>query len=714
MRWQQKLRVGIALFGIGFVLFLYVAMRTPKGREQAPVNVARLDRTAAAESTGGEIRRFGVSTEHFRVEYENFLAYPDGRQKFIGARVYVDKRAGRNFKVTSKELDAGAGGDAAQARGDVTLTASDGLLVKTDAASYSQKEGIVRAPGPATFSRARLSGSSVGMTYDENRDLLWLLDQAVITLAPETPGEQPVDITAGAAGFARADHYVRYQRGFTLVTGPRVLSSDVATAYLDPEGEKVETLEMKGHAKVAGVGEGAGALRLMQSDAINLEFAADGRTLRGAMLASPAPQRASVDLSTADAGDRRVSGQWIDIRFAEDGATVTSLTVRDAVQLDLPAAGAEPARTITSATLVTKGDPGKSLNAARFDDHVEYREQRPGAAARVVRSRALDLSTQPGLGAIDSAHFTGAVRFEEDRTAAAAGDVQYFVGRGIVLLDGVDDTTGLVPRVADGQVTIDGRHIEMALDSKQITAKQDVRSVMVAASERGAGAPGGTPRRAGMLKPDQPVNAMSEVLNYDSASRLAVYESVAPARARLWQGDTTITGDTITVDDATGNLSAKGRVASTLMLEQRNEKTQALERSPSTASANDLVYEDAQRRATYTGGAHVVGAQGDMRGAKIELYLKDGGSELDRVEGYGAVQLRDGLRVATGDRLSFFDADGRYVMVGAPVRIVADCRETTGRTLTFFRDVKNIIVDPSDELRTLTVSVPGCVAKGMH
>jgi len=710
MRWQQTLRFGIAVFGVSFLVFVFFAMRPAKPRDEGTKKIERVDRTAAAESTSGEIRRFGVSVENFRVEYEKAFTYPDGRQKLTGAQVFIDKRAGRTFKISAKEADVAPSQDDVKMRGGVELTASDGMLAKTEEASYSQKEGIIRAPGPTTFSRARLSGSSVGLTYDENRDVLWLLDQAVVKMAPETAGEPGVDITAGAAGFARADHYVRYDRGFKLVTGPRVLTSDLATAYLDNEGEKVQTLEMRGHGKVAGTGEGAGALRLMEGEAINLEFAADGRTMKGATLATDAPGRASVDLGTPDAGDRRVSGHWIDIRFAEDGSTVSSLTVRDQVQLELPGTATEPARTISAGTLLAGGEQGKSLNAAKFSDAVEYRENRPDGAARIVRSRVLDLVTQPGLGAIDSAHFTGAVRYEEDKTKAAAGDVRYFVSRGVVNLDGIDDTTGLIPRVSDGQVTIDAKQIEMVLDKNRITAKRDVRSVMVPASDQGAGAARDKPRRAGMLKQDQPVYAMSAVLNYDSASRLAVYESVAPALARLWQGETTITGETITVDDSTGNLTAKGRVASTLMLEQRNDETKALERMPSVASSTDLLYEDALRRATYTGSAHVSGPQGDLRAAKVELYLKDGGSELDRVEGYDTVSMRDGPRVATGDRLTFFNDKGRYEMVGTPVKIVADCRETTGRTLTFFKATNNIMVDPTDELRTLTKPVPGCIA----
>jgi lipopolysaccharide export system protein LptA len=233
---------------------------------------------------------------------------------------------------------------------------------------------------------------------------------------------------------------------------------------------------------------------------------------------------------------------------------------------------------------------------------------------------------------------------------------------------------------------------------------------MVAATDSRSEQAGSKPRRAGMLKADQPVYAMALELNYDAASRLAVYTSAAPAQARLWQGDTTIMGDTITVDDATGNLTAKGKVASTLMLEQRNEKTKQLDRVPSVATSADMVYEDALRRATYTGNAHVAGPPGDLRAARVELYLKEGGSELAKVEGYTSVTMRDAARTATGDRLTFFSEEGRYVMVGAPVTIVAECRETTGRTLTFFKSTNNIIVDPTDELRTQDRPVPGCVA----
>ena len=40
------------------------------------------------------------------------------------------------------------------------------------------------------------------------------------------------------------------------------------------------------------------------------------------------------------------------------------------------------------------------------------------------------------------------------------------------------------------------------------------------------------------------------------------------------------------------------------------------------------------RRATYDGDAHMSGPQGDMTAARIELYLKPSGDELERAEAY--------------------------------------------------------------------------------
>jgi lipopolysaccharide export system protein LptA len=99
-----------------------------------------------------------------------------------------------------------------------------------------------------------------------------------------------------------------------------------------------------------------------------------------------------------------------------------------------------------------------------------------------------------------------------------------------------------------------------------------------------------------------------------------------------------------------------------------------------------------------------------LRASRIELFLAAEVNELQRVEAFTAVALNDATRTVSGDRLTYTAAEGRYVVVGSPVKILADCRETTGRTLTFYRSTNNIDVEPSDQFRTQVKSMPNCVA----
>ncbi len=63
-----------------------------------------------------------------------------------------------------------------------------------------------------------------------------------------------------------------------------------------------------------------------------------------------------------------------------------------------------------------------------------------------------------------------------------------------------------------------------------------------------------------------------------------------------------------------------------------------------------------------------------------------------------------GARTATGARLTYFAADERYVLAGPRAHVVEqvgqECRDTTGRTLTFFKATETLQVDSNADSRT--------------
>ena len=175
--------------------------------------------------------------------------------------------------------------------------------------------------------------------------------------------------------------------------------------------------------------------------------------------------------------------------------------------------------------------------------------------------------------------------------------------------------------------------------------------------------------------------------------------------AQLWQGATSIRAKTITLDEATGNLTAKDtRALGDARRDQDHAKPEATaadkaardgERprrrppprhrrepraraprrprrqhprraappakgkprvvaSDTIATANELVYDDAERRARYTGTARMVGERGDLRGDRIELYFDESGHGVSRLEGFDNVRFslkaRPGGEPAVGQR----------------------------------------------------------------
>jgi LPS export ABC transporter protein LptC len=697
--WQRRARLAVAAIGVACAIAVFVTTRhrePVRPREAVP----RVDPNAVVESTGTLVRQVKGAKEHFRIEADRQLTYPGGASKLTGVKVTVEQE-GRSFVVSGREAEVGENQSHVVLTGDVRLTVSDGLTAATDSASYSDGEGIVRSPGRVTFGRGRLRGEGVGMTYDRNRDVLWVLDQAVVTVAPDEAGAGAIEVTSGAAGLDRRENYVQFDRSVTIVRAGRLTEADSAVAHLTEDNSRVTAIELRGNSRVSAEASEPGALKGMTAAEMNLMYAEDGERLQRAVLAGGAAMQIAGD---PGGRDRRLSADLLELGFAPDGTTLLSLAGRNRVVLDIPSGGGAPARTVRAASVVGSGEPERGLTAATFNDNVEYRETGgTPPAQRLVRSRSLATTLGAGFGDIQDARFSGGVRFDDAETQATAAAARYQVSRGIVELSG--NMGSASPRVVDEQITVDAAQIALTLDGPKVNASQTVRSVLQPAKPGPAGAKGSAPTKMpGLMQQDQPVYVTADTLRYDGATSQAIYTG----HARMWQGDMAIQAGTLSLDGRSGDLTATGDVRSALVLEQVNEKTKARETMATIASARDLHYEDRLRKATYRTDAHVNGPQGDLRAQTIELYFGPDGRELQRAEGYEQVLLQLPARSVTGERLTYFADEGRYLTAGEPVKINEECRETTGRVLTFFRSTDRILVDGNEQIRTQTKSGGEC------
>jgi lipopolysaccharide export system protein LptA len=675
-RWQRRARLAFGVFAIAFAVTLWFIIGERKPPPVPPA-VQRIDPKAVSEIKGGDVVQVKGAKRDVRVEFATQVLYSDGSAKYTGFKAFVDDRGGRSFELGGSEAQVAQEQRAFDVRGDVTLKSSDGLTAKTNQASFAEADGIVRGDGPITFQRGRLTGSGTGFRYERSIDRLELLNNAVVNVAPaENSGGMAA--TAGSYAYSRAERFMRLERGARIERQGQVIEADASTIFLLADRDEPETVELRGNAKITGAA-GAGSLQSMQARDINLRYAADGRTLQHALLVG----QSSVQLARADgSAGQHLDAETVDVTLAADGS-VTSLIARDNVRATVPPAGSATAREITSQSLSGSGAPGRGLNQMLFENNVVYREDVPGAPPRVVRARMLNAALSDA-GAIDQALFSGGFTFENGRVTADSAEAVYNVTKGTLELRGPEKAP---PHIKNDRLDLRAGSIDATLSPLKLTANGKVNAVLAAGRREGE-------RRSTVLNENEPVQILCDQLSFDEDTGAGSY--VGSARLLQDASGNQIRGDTITMNEKAGTLTATGNVVTVLPLARTDETA----KGNSIGRAGEFRFDDAKRRAVYDREARLDGSQGNVRANRIELLLAAKGNDLQQLTAEGAVTVSVESREASGQHLVYHPADAKYVLNGTPVRLMQECQDYTGRTLTFYRGSDKITVDGNEQTRT--------------
>ena len=728
-RWQGAARLALAIGLVGFSAVIYLGVQRRAEPVAARV-IDRLDPDAIIESTGVELVQTAGGEENFVLTADRQSTYEDGSVRFVGSiELQVTEQLDReSFVVTGTEAKVNADHTEVIVSGDVQLTMSDGLVVRTGSLLYTKGQSLVTMEdqtGPTTIRRSGLEASGRNPVYDRDRAIVTLREAATVRLTGDDD-RAAVTIESARATLAQADRYMHFEGGTKVFTGSMVLESENATAHFGEEETALERLELRGGARIQWNEPTAGGLRETRAADMTLEFEATSRVLERALLAG----EAIVELVGSDGGrGARISAATMDVAMAPDGGDVTALKARDGVHLQLPDTPDGARQEIRAGRLTPNGPPGARMTAVRFEQDVEYRERRAAtdtavAVSRAIRAERLEAGVEEGLSALVEARFLGHVTFEDDTRTAAADEVVYDVTGGLLTLNSVSDA-GLAPSVTDATSRIEARTITLAVDGSTLKAFGGVTSVLTPEGPGGDDTAESTSRKMpALLQEDQQVLVSADALRYDGDAGQTTYSG----QAHLWQGDTSFEGDTLTIDHQTGNLTASGDVRTRIQLRQLNETTQQSEVSLTRAEADAFVYDDAARHAVYDTTALLRSEHGDLKADTIEVFLETDGQTLDRLEATGTVTLGLDGRWATGVHLVYYEAEGRYEMEGAPVVIVEkidpvepataapprpgntppapSCRSTTGRAVTLYRSTDTVVVDGRgrEVLRTQTSS----------
>lgn len=287
----------------------------PRDAAAPPPPIEKLDPTETIVTIGGDVIQLKGAEQDLKIKFRRQATYKAGQTRLFDVEVLASNRSGRDFTITGREAQVGKDESSFEVKGDVKLETSDGLIAHSEQATYSDAEKIVRAPGPVKFSRGRMNGTGVGFTFDEQRDMLSILEQADVHFAPEGK-EGPMDVTAGTFTYARRDRFMRFERTMHMDRGGQLIDADDGTVKLYPDRDETDIIELRGNSRVAGGGT-MGALQTMAAKDMNLKYGEDGRTLQHATLAG----RAVIDLATqSGAGGQKLAGELMDIALEPDGS----------------------------------------------------------------------------------------------------------------------------------------------------------------------------------------------------------------------------------------------------------------------------------------------------------------------------------------------------------------------------------------------------------
>ena len=397
---QRRARWLVAIFAVGFAVMLAFAFKR-RAPAPPPVVTSRTDPNSVVESTSGRVVKVKGAREDVSIEYDKQLTYKDGSTKLQGVKIVTTQRdGGRTFTVTGKEGSAAQNESAYTLHGDVRLLASDGLSAVTEHATFTESDGMVRAPGPVAFSRKELTGSGIGMTYDNNQDVLVVLDQAHVKVTGRGGGGT-TEITSATATLARRDRYVRFDQTIKALRAGQIIEADSAVAHLSEDEERLESVELRGHSRVTASNIAPGALQSVTGRDMDLKYGPDGESLEHVLITGDAVLQLAGQKS---ASGRQIKATILDIGLAADGSTPVAVIGREAVQLTFQAEQGVGSRTITAMNLDARGEPGKGLTKALFtgagtpgcadrrtagpECYVEYREQNAGAGLFFIKSIA--------------------------------------------------------------------------------------------------------------------------------------------------------------------------------------------------------------------------------------------------------------------------------------------------------------------------------------
>ncbi len=267
-------------------------------------------------------------------------------------------------------------------------------------------------------------------------------------------------------------------------------------------------------------------------------------------------------------------------------------------------------------------------------------------------------------GKLVAADVIGSIRFtgpeslaEADRGEVRAAEDDYDIT--------LHSSPVLRARISSARHRVTGQTIKLRSGSQYIRAEGGVEATLL---------PDSGAESAGMFRKGEAVHFVARVMEGSADGETIRFTD----GVRGWQGERTLSADSIQVGQSTGDLLAEGQVGTRLP----GKRAGSLKDSDFYHISGDrLEYDRQASKAVYTGEVHVRQDEGWLETDRLEAELQEGGSDLQVLRALGNVLLEYRVRAESGapEQVQGDSDRAEYRPGEAVVRLFGDRKRATLR-----------------------------------
>ena len=649
------------------------------------------------------------------------------------------RKGDRNDNIHTHECSYAQKTGGVQCKGEVTIDirgakpqsgapAQGAVHITTSGITFDAQKGEADSPAPVEFSLPQGHGSGVGISY-ETRAAIVRIRHAVkfeMTADARTDG-LPVHVEAASMEVRRDDRKVLLGGPVNVRQGDRILSAGNVTVSL---GENFHARQVLAEGNPSMRASRRGDVFQASANTIAADLSSEGWVERLSLVGNVTGTRQFAKGSSRFSSDRvefamqptrNILRQMVATGTvaAESHQNGTSQVLKTtALQLNFaPTSKPEEqhiqsAQTLGPSTIVMKdARETTELRGPKFDAQFTN----TGRLAHLVGGTGVDVQRTSGKSPLQtsraqsmSASFapdgqwttveeTGNVSFSEGDRKGFAERAKIDRANGQITLTGspiIEDTSS---RTAAKVVTLNQKSGEFSADGGVVTT--------YFANSRD------TPPKSGA----GPAHLSAERLAGSTSSGRVFYSG----HARLWQGDSVLEADHISISRDQKDFKAMGNVTTAFVQTSGASLLSASDSKESgptlwKAYASELDYSGEKGQAHLAGGVRIISREVSLSATTLDLDLGAAkpvstsvasplGGPLTRAVARGDVVVRKGAVRATADRAVYTAAEEKFVLSGGKPTITdASGNSASGRSLTFFIPNDTILIDSQEGSRTLT------------